>query len=101
MAGPTFLNVAGPTFLNVAGPTFLNVAGPTFITRKVTRAVARIHKGLEKELVLGNIDARRDWGHARDYVTALSEWGRGGCHFERWGALEKACRMQMTRKGVT
>ena len=35
--------------------------GPTFITRKVTRAVARIHKGLQTDLSLGNIDARRDW----------------------------------------
>ena len=42
--------------------------GPTFVTRKVTMAVARIHKGLQKCLFLGNLDAKRDWGHARDYV---------------------------------
>merc|ERR1719465_231320 len=45
--------------------------GPTFVTRKVTRAVARIHKGLQEVLTLGNIDAKRDWGHARDYVEAM------------------------------
>jgi GDPmannose 4,6-dehydratase len=42
--------------------------GETFVTRKITRALANISQGLEKELYLGNIDALRDWGHARDYV---------------------------------
>ncbi len=42
--------------------------GETFITRKVTRALARIKLGLQKQLHLGNIDALRDWGHARDYI---------------------------------
>jgi len=45
--------------------------GPTFVTRKVTRAVARIHKGLQNCLYMGNIDAKRDWGHARDYVEMM------------------------------
>lgn len=45
--------------------------GPTFVTRKITRAVARIHKGLQHELLLGNINSVRDWGHARDYVKAM------------------------------
>ena len=45
--------------------------GPTFVTRKVTRAVARIHKGLQQCLYMGNIDAKRDWGHARDYVEMM------------------------------
>ncbi|HEY3449078.1 MAG TPA: GDP-mannose 4,6-dehydratase [Myxococcales bacterium] len=45
--------------------------GETFVTRKVTRAVARIKHGLEKKLYLGNLDAKRDWGHARDYVEAM------------------------------
>ena len=45
--------------------------GPEFVTRKVTQAVARIYLGLDQELVLGNLDARRDWGHARDYVWAM------------------------------
>jgi GDPmannose 4,6-dehydratase len=45
--------------------------GPTFVTRKTTRAVARIHKGLQQCLYLGNIDAKRDWGHAKDYVVAM------------------------------
>jgi GDPmannose 4,6-dehydratase len=45
--------------------------GETFVTRKVTRAVARIKHGLEKRLYLGNLDARRDWGHAKDFVEAM------------------------------
>jgi len=45
--------------------------GPTFVTRKITRAVARISKGLQEKLVLGNIDSKRDWGHARDYVRGM------------------------------
>ena len=45
--------------------------GPTFVTRKVTRAVARISKGLQAQLFMGNIDAKRDWGHARDYVQMM------------------------------
>ena len=44
--------------------------GETFVTRKITRALARIHLGLQDCLYLGNLDARRDWGHARDYVEA-------------------------------
>ena len=45
--------------------------GPEFVTRKITRAVARIHLGLQDELVLGTLDARRDWGYAGDYVEAM------------------------------
>ncbi|WP_431469986.1 GDP-mannose 4,6-dehydratase [Sphingosinithalassobacter sp. LHW66-3] len=45
--------------------------GTEFVTRKVTDAVARIKLGLARELRLGNIDAKRDWGHARDYVEAM------------------------------
>jgi GDPmannose 4,6-dehydratase len=44
--------------------------GETFVTRKITRAVARIALGLQERLYLGNLDARRDWGHARDFVAA-------------------------------
>lgn len=44
--------------------------GETFVTRKITRALARIHLGLQDCLYLGNLNARRDWGHARDYVEA-------------------------------
>src|SRR3954451_1698848 len=44
--------------------------GETFVTRKVTRALARIKLGLQERLFLGNLNARRDWGHARDYVEA-------------------------------
>lgn len=46
------------------------VRGETFVTRKITRALARIKLGLQDRLYLGNLDARRDWGHARDYVEA-------------------------------
>jgi GDPmannose 4,6-dehydratase len=45
--------------------------GREFVTRKVTDAVARIKLGMQKELRLGNLDARRDWGHAKDYVRAM------------------------------
>jgi GDPmannose 4,6-dehydratase len=45
--------------------------GPTFVTRKITRAVARIHRGMQKTLFLGNLDAKRDWGHAKDYVEGM------------------------------
>ena len=45
--------------------------GGTFVTRKITRAVARIKHGLEEKLYLGNLDARRDWGYAPDYVRAM------------------------------
>lgn len=44
------------------------VRGETFVTRKITRALARIKLGLQDHLYLGNLDAKRDWGHARDYV---------------------------------
>jgi GDPmannose 4,6-dehydratase len=46
------------------------VRGETFVTRKVTRGLARIHEGLDECLYLGNLDALRDWGHARDFVKA-------------------------------
>lgn len=45
--------------------------GETFVTRKITRAVAAIALGLQDKLYLGNLDARRDWGHAKDYVKAM------------------------------
>jgi GDPmannose 4,6-dehydratase len=45
--------------------------GETFVTRKITRAVAKISLGQQEELVLGNIDSMRDWGHARDYVEMM------------------------------
>ena len=45
--------------------------GETFVTRKVTRAAARIKAGLENKLYLGNLDARRDWGYAKEYVEAM------------------------------
>ncbi|MCP4748578.1 MAG: GDP-mannose 4,6-dehydratase [Desulfobacteraceae bacterium] len=47
------------------------VRGETFVTRKITRAAARIKLGLQDTLFLGNLDAKRDWGHAKDYVRAM------------------------------
>jgi GDPmannose 4,6-dehydratase len=52
---------------NHEGPT----RGETFVTRKITRAVAAIELGLQADLFLGNLDAERDWGHARDYVVGM------------------------------
>ena len=46
------------------------VRGETFVTRKITRALTRIKLGLQQNLYLGNLDSKRDWGHARDYVEA-------------------------------
>jgi GDPmannose 4,6-dehydratase len=54
-------------FLNHESP----IRGETFVTRKITRAVARIVLGLEDKLYLGNLSSKRDWGHAKDYVKAM------------------------------
>ena len=45
--------------------------GETFVTRKITRAVAKIALGMQEKLYLGNLDAKRDWGHAKDYIEAM------------------------------
>jgi GDPmannose 4,6-dehydratase len=47
------------------------IRGETFVTRKITRAVTEIERGMRDTLYLGNIDAKRDWGHARDYVEGM------------------------------
>tara|TARA_B100000214_G_C23973964_1_gene631761 strand:- start:5821 stop:6888 length:1068 start_codon:yes stop_codon:yes gene_type:complete len=47
------------------------IRGETFVTRKITMGVARIAKGLQEKLYLGNLDAKRDWGHAKDYVRMM------------------------------
>ncbi|MGL5786509.1 MAG: GDP-mannose 4,6-dehydratase [Bacteroidales bacterium] len=47
------------------------VRGETFVTRKITRAASRIAMGIQKDLFLGNLSAKRDWGHAKDYVRAM------------------------------
>ena len=47
------------------------VRGETFVTRKITRAVSRISLGLQNKFFLGNLDAKRDWGHAKDYVKMM------------------------------
>jgi GDPmannose 4,6-dehydratase len=47
------------------------IRGETFVTRKITRAVAAIHNQMQEKLYLGNLDSKRDWGHARDYVEGM------------------------------
>jgi len=47
------------------------IRGETFVTRKITRAVARIALGLQEKLFLGNLSSKRDWGHAKDYIRAM------------------------------
>ncbi len=49
----------------------LQCSGETFVTRKITRALSRIKLGLQSVLYLGNLNAKRDWGHAKDYVEAM------------------------------
>lgn len=61
------LHASNGILFNHEGPT----RGETFVTRKITRAIAAIELGLQDTLYLGNIDARRDWGHARDYVDGM------------------------------
>lgn len=61
------IHASNGILFNHEGPT----RGETFVTRKITRAVAAIEKGLQKTLYLGNLDAKRDWGHARDYVEGM------------------------------
>ncbi len=61
------LHASNGILFNHEGPT----RGETFVTRKITRAVAAIQAGVQQELFLGNIDAKRDWGHARDYVEGM------------------------------
>ena len=45
--------------------------GETFVTRKITKGLSKISVGLQKELILGNLNAKRDWGHAKDFVRAM------------------------------
>mgnify|MGYP003626879072 FL=1 len=61
------IHASNGILFNHEGPT----RGETFVTRKITRAVAAIQKGLQQTLFLGNLDAKRDWGHARDYVEGM------------------------------
>jgi len=61
------LHASNGILFNHEGPT----RGETFVTRKITRAVAAIERGLQRVLYLGNLDAKRDWGHARDYVDGM------------------------------
>jgi len=61
------IHASNGILFNHEGP----VRGETFVTRKITRAVAAIEAGLQDTLYLGNLDARRDWGHARDYVEGM------------------------------
>src|SRR5665213_234575 len=61
------MHASNGILFNHEGPT----RGETFVTRMITRAVAAIHHGLQDKLYIGNLDARRDWGHARDYVEGM------------------------------
>jgi GDPmannose 4,6-dehydratase len=61
------IHASNGILFNHEGPT----RGETFVTRKITRAVAAIELGLQSTLYLGNLDAERDWGHARDYVEGM------------------------------
>jgi GDPmannose 4,6-dehydratase len=61
------LHASNGILFNHEGPT----RGETFVTRKITRAVAAIDAGRQPRLYLGNLDAKRDWGHARDYVEGM------------------------------
>ena len=61
------MHASNGILFNHEGPT----RGETFVTRKITRAVAAIQHGLQDVLYLGNLDAKRDWGHARDYVEGM------------------------------
>src|SRR6516165_2451139 len=61
------IHASNGILFNHEGPT----RGETFVTRKITRAVAAIHLGLQDRLYLGNLDAKRDWGHARDYAEGM------------------------------
>ncbi len=61
------MHASNGILFNHEGPT----RGETFVTRKITRAVAAIHHGRQDRLYLGNLDAKRDWGHARDYVEGM------------------------------
>ena len=61
------MHASNGILFNHEGP----LRGETFVTRKITRAVAAIERGLQERLYLGNLDAKRDWGHARDYVEGM------------------------------
>jgi GDPmannose 4,6-dehydratase len=61
------MHASNGILFNHEGPT----RGETFVTRKITRAVAAIERGLQEKLYLGNLDAKRDWGHARDFVEGM------------------------------
>ncbi len=61
------IHASNGILFNHEGPT----RGETFVTRKITRAVAAIHLGLQEQLFIGNINAKRDWGHSRDYVEGM------------------------------
>jgi GDPmannose 4,6-dehydratase len=61
------MHASNGILFNHEGP----LRGETFVTRKITRAVAAIERGLQQQLYLGNLDAKRDWGHARDFVEGM------------------------------
>ena len=81
--------------------------GLEFVTRKITDGVARIKLGLRKNLILGNLDARRDWGHARDYVNAMwlmLQQDKPGDYVVATGraaSVREFCALAFARTGLT
>ncbi len=67
LSGSLRLHASNGILFNHESP----IRGETFVTRKITRAVAAIHLGIQDRLYLGNLDAKRDWGHAREYVRGM------------------------------
>ncbi len=82
------------------------IRGPEFVTRKVTMGVASIKRGFSRELRLGNIDAQRDWGHARDYVRAMwlmlqqDEPGEYVIATGRTTSVRDMCRIAFAHAGI-
>ena len=77
------------------------IRGETFVTRKITRAVAAIERGYQERLYLGNLDAKRDWGHARDYVEGMWRIAAAGrARRLRAGDRRNPYRARVRRAGV-
>ena len=93
------MHASNGILFNHEGP----MRGETFVTRKITRAVAAIEHGLQERLYLGNLDAKRDWGHARDYrrghvADAAAGRARRLCAGDRRNAFgARVCRARLRR----
>jgi GDPmannose 4,6-dehydratase len=73
--------------------------GETFVTRKITRAVAKIKLGLQKKIYLGNLDAKRDWGHAKDYVEGM--WRMLPLLLKKWELRLNGKVLELMKKELT